>query len=177
MPNQQIVIFGGPDRCGKTSIAKALSKSALIPYFKPSKQRDISVNDPSLFKKQTTYGEPKLFDFLMQTKHSAIMDRSFVCDWVYSKAFDRDTDWEMIDLLDQGYAKLGAILVLTLRKSYEGWADDANERIDSARLVQLDKLYWQYILRTHMQSVVLHVDDEDLSKQLDTIQQVMKGTR
>lgn len=39
MQNQQIVIFVGPDRCGKTQIAKELSRIIFVPYFKAATER------------------------------------------------------------------------------------------------------------------------------------------
>lgn len=153
MPNQRIFIFGGPDRCGKTTIAKTLSKVLDIPYFKPTNQQYYAMNDPKMFMMQTRYGEPKLLDFIKQTGQSVVMDRGFPCDYVYSKVLGRETDWLAIQDLDREYAKLGAIFVATLRYDYSG-IEDQWSKITTARLRALHKTYEEYAGFTHMKSLL-----------------------
>lgn len=167
--DQRIVIFGGPDRCGKTTIAKELSGLTKWPYFKPVSQQRIAIENPDAFKMQTRWGEPKLFDFLKQTGHSAIIDRGFPCDWVYSKALGRQTAWGTIDELDWYYSTLNAFLVFTVRKSYLGRQDDNFKSITEERLYKLHDLYVQYARRTSIPCLVLETDDENLQEQVRTI--------
>ena len=169
MREQNIIIFGGPDRCGKTTIAKELSKVIGVPYFKPTNQREFAMKDPSVFELQTRWGETKLYDFLKQTHHSAIMDRSFVCDYAYSKVLGRNTAWSTIDALDEAYAELDALLVLTLRKSYAGRADDEWKIINEEKLKRLDEAYRHYAMATKMRYIILETDDEDLTTQIRDI--------
>jgi thymidylate kinase len=169
MGNQKVVIFGGPDRCGKTTIAKELSKVIDVPYFKPTNQRHFAMNDPNVFELQTRWGETKLIDFLNQTGHSAILDRSFVCDYAYSKVLGRNTAWAVIDALDEAYAEIDALLVLTLRKSYAGRADDEWKVIDEEKLKRLDEAYRHYAMATKMRYLILETDDEDLTTQIRDI--------
>jgi thymidylate kinase len=169
MGNQKVVIFGGPDRCGKTTIAKELSKVIDVPYFKPTNQRFLAMNDPGVFELQTRWGETKLYDFLKQTNHSAIMDRSFVCDYAYSKVLGRNTAWSIIDALDEAYAEIDALLILTLRKSYSGRADDEWKVIDEEKLKRLDEAYRHYAMATKMRYLILETDDEDLATQIRDI--------
>jgi len=169
MREQNIIIFGGPDRCGKTTIAKELSKVIDVPYFKPTNQREFAMNDPGMFELQTRWGEPKLLDFIRQTHHSVIMDRSFVCDYAYSKVLGRNTAWSTIDALDEEYATLNALLVLTLRKSYAGRADDEWKVINEEKLKRLDEAYRHYAMATKMRYLILETDDEDLEEQIRDI--------
>ena len=155
MRKQRIIIFGGPDRCGKTTIAKALAVRLDIPYFKPSQQRDIAMNAPELFRYQTAFGEPKLQDFLGQTKYSAIMDRGFPCDYAYSKVLKRETEWRTIELLDEFYARMDALLVITLRPSYDELKDDAWSVIDPDMMRALDAAYREYVAKSKMKSLLL----------------------
>jgi hypothetical protein len=166
---QRVVIFGGPDRCGKTTIANELSRQTGIPYFKPSNQGHFARNDPGVFQLQTQWGEPKLFDFIKQTKHSVIMDRGFPCDYAYSKVLKRNTAWSMIDTLDQAYGEIGALFVVTVRRDYSGRFDDQWDRIKEDTLRELDSEYRLYAGRTHMRSIVLETDEQDLKKQIEAI--------
>ena len=55
---QNIIIFEGPDGCGKTNIATALSGHLNIPYFKNESEWEFFENDPSYFVNALTYGDP-----------------------------------------------------------------------------------------------------------------------
>jgi hypothetical protein len=151
---QKIIIFGGPDRCGKTTIAKTLSRVLGIPYFKPTNQQWFAMNDPSVFRKQTEFGEPKLLDFIKQTGQSVIMDRGFPCDYAYSKALVRETAWSTIEALDEEYGKLGAQLVFTLRTDYDGISDDWS-KMSAKTLRALDHEYRMYAATSHMRHTLI----------------------
>ena len=178
MPPRTLVIFGGPDRCGKTTIARELSRRTGAPYFKPTSQMKYAIDDPSVFFAQTLWAEPKLADFLAQTGHSAIMDRSFVCDWAYSHAlgrlrtwsFDNVAKWQRtIDDLDDTYAKMDALLVLCVRSSYVGRQDPGWPLMDGDMMATLDSLYRDYMGATNMRRLVLNVDDENTDRQVQEI--------
>lgn len=171
---QKVVIFGGPDRCGKTTIAKELSRLTGIPYFKPTGQRSIAIKHPKLFEDQTRWAEPRVQDLLAQTGYSVIIDRSFPCDWAYSHVLGRQTAWSTIDVLDTSYGEMDAMLVLTLRRDYRDLKDDAFEAIDTEKLWALDELYRTYAVGTKMNVLILETDDEDLKRQTDTILEHMR---
>ena len=173
MREQRVIIFGGPDRCGKTTIAKELSRVLDIPYFKPIGQQATALHDPAEFVQQVQYAEPKLLDFLQQTRYSAIMDRGFPCEWAYSKAFERETDWKMLEWLDGMHAKLGTLLVFTLRKDYTGKRDDADGRIDQRKLELIDGWYRVYQKKSRCDTLVLETDDEFLEQQVKIIMEAM----
>jgi len=160
--NQRIIIFGGPDRCGKTTIAKALSKALDIPYFKPVNQQWYAINDPTVFKKQTEFGEPKLLDFLKQTGYSAIMDRGFPCDYAYSTVLGRDTAWETIWALDAEYGRMNAVLVVTLRTDYASFKDEWDQ-MTLSKTRALDKAYRAYAAQTSMKSVIIMTNPDPAS--------------
>lgn len=172
MAKQRIVIFGGPDGCGKTTIAKELSRVIAVPYFKPTNQGWFALHDPGMFEMQTRWGEPKLLDFLKQTGQSVIMDRGFPCDWVYSNAFKRSCSsyWsDTIGELDRGYAELDALLVFTLKRDYSKARVDGDKRIDRQMREILDRLYRACASVSECRSVLLDTDDEDLERQIGTI--------
>lgn len=178
MPPRTLVIFGGPDRCGKTTIARELSRRTGAPYFKPTNQMKHAVEDPTIFTAQTIYAEPKLADFLAQTGHSAIIDRSFVCDFAYSHALGRlgpmslqqVNDWQItIEQLDHTYGLMDALFVLCVRSSYKGRQDPGWPLMDGKMMATLDDLYRRYLLTTNMRRLVLNVDDENTDRQVAEI--------
>jgi hypothetical protein len=173
---QKVVIFGGPDRCGKTTIARELSRVTGIPYFKAASQQEIAIKRPEVFEQQTRWAEPRLYDFIMQTGCSVIMDRGFPCDWCYSHALGRKTAWGTLDQLDWDYGAYGlnALLVVTVRRDYSGLQDDAFKEISTERLWALDELYRHYAEDSMMCSMDIETDDADLHRQVDSIVSTMK---
>ena len=154
MRNQSIFIFGGPDRCGKTTVAKALAKMLNIPYFKPTNQQWFAMNDPGAFAKQTEWGEPKMLDFIVQTGISVVIDRGFPCDWAYSKVLERDTAWQTIYALDDEYARLGATFVVMLRDTYNN-VDEEWKKMTPEVLKELDHEYRNFAAMTKMNSLII----------------------
>lgn len=168
---QKIFIFGGPDRCGKTTIARELSRQTGIPYFKPSGQQKTAIEKPEQFFYQTTYGESKLLDFLRQTGHSAIIDRSFPCDWVYSRVLKRGAAWDAIDMLDREYSKLHTYLIFTLKSGadYSGVEPDSFKAITPEFLARVDEQYRFYAEKTSIPSLIIHTDDKDTQRHVTEI--------
>lgn len=153
---QRIIIFGGPDGVGKTTLAKRLSTMLDIPYFKPSSQRQFAMDGGQVFREQTRWGEPKLMDFLMQTKHSAIMDRGFPCDYAYSKVLGRETAWGTITLMDEGYSRMGALLVIVCSADYTKLARDEFEKVADPEVQRkLEAAYWDYGYKTKMKCIII----------------------
>lgn len=174
MRQQTILIFGGPDGTGKTTIAKEMSKVLDIPYFKPSLQREIAISMPEVFRLQTSFGEPKLLDFLKQTGYSAVMDRGFPCDYAYSKVLERDADWGMISSLDLGYSTLNTTLVFVLRWDYGTTSEDDFKAVsDPAQRGRLEAAYRDYASWSKCDCLFLFTDPtdpkEDLRKQCNAI--------
>jgi thymidylate kinase len=156
LQQQHIIIFGGPDGVGKTTLAKRLSLVLDIPYFKPSSQRQFAMEGGQVFREQTRWGEPKLMDFLMQTKHSAVLDRSFPCDYAYSKVLGRETAWGTIELLDQGYASMKALLVIVCSADYAQLAKDEFQKVADPEIQRkLEAAYWEYARGTNMRRIII----------------------
>lgn len=178
MDRQTILIFGGPDKCGKTTIAKEMARQLQIPYFKPAHQQIIAETSPETFALQTRHGEPKLLDFVQQTGYSVIMDRSFPCDWVYSKVLGRETAWNAIQLLDEAYATLNAKLIFCVKTKtgYERPIPDSWKKITNDVLRDLDAHYRVYARDSAMDALVLDTTDEDLFRQTNAIRNFIQET-
>jgi hypothetical protein len=178
LPPRTLVIFGGPDRCGKTTIARELSRRTGAPYFKPTGQAKYAMSQPSVFRLQTLFGEPKLADFLAQTGHSAILDRGFPCDYAYTHALGRlrnmsfaeASDWsDTIKAMDATYGMMDALLVICVRSDYTGRSDPSWPEMDGKMMAILDSYYREYAAETKMRKLVLNVDDENLDRQVSEI--------
>ena len=172
MDRQQIVIMVGPDRSGKTQIAKELGWRLDIPCYKASSEHSVFLGDQKQFINDIRYADPRLVDFIKQTNASVVMDRGFPCERVYSHVFQRSTDLEAIRQIDESYASLGAVVVVCLRKNgYEGIVDDLDpDRIDSAMLQKIHNAYVEYVAGfMKCKYMFLYVDDEDLDREVNEI--------
>lgn len=165
---------------GKTNIAKALSSLTGIPYYK-------NKGDASAFAENATreefilgmskWADPYLVDFLQQTGHSAILDRNYPSEWVYSRCFNRKTDDNLTMALDTGFSTLNATIILCRRKSYAGISDDIfPDAIKQEQLEKLDSLYEEFSKLTQCRVVTLWTDQFsntntpwDIQEQLKTL--------
>lgn len=165
-----IINFAGADRSGKTEIAKELSKRLGIPYFKNQNEIVNFKSDESYFRNVLKYGAPLLLDFLKQSGCSAIFDRNYPCEWVYSQAMSRETFPDILKSVDEGYAMIGAINIICARKSYAGIVDDAfPDDLSSSKLSQINDLYQDFCSWSKCRSFVLFVDDENLDREISDI--------
>jgi|SRR6478609_1243816 len=173
MSQQQLVFLVGPDRCGKTEIAKELSRWLNVPYFKATSEHTtflssrVSKNDQ--FLNQLRFAEPRVIDILRQTKHSMVFDRGFPCEFVYSKVMGRETDLTMLSHVDEAYSMMGAKIIICRRSSYVGIQDDLDPTIKEETLQQLDDAYFEFLAMTRCKSLVLNVDDENLDREIKDI--------
>ncbi len=122
------IIVVGPDRVGKTTIVKHISEMLEIPPFKCPAEKKI-------FKeggRESLAFDYTLTHFMAQTGVRFISDRGYPCEWVYSKVFGRQTDLDLLDLIDRAHQNLGT-RILYLYSSVEPTEPDD--------LVPADK-YW-----------------------------------
>jgi hypothetical protein len=170
MSSQQTIVFLiGPDRCGKSNIAKELSKRTQIPYFKPSEEKLTFINNQSKFFMDIRYADPRMVDFLKQTEHSAIFDRGYPCEWVYSRFFNRETDLAAIKHVDNVHSSMGTKLVIAYRSNYDNVIDDLDPKLTGNKLFQLENLYRDFAEWSQCQSMFLNVDSEDLDDQVNKV--------
>lgn len=97
------VLIVGPDGVGKTTVARRMSELTGIPVFKcPSEKRIFREGGRS-----SLAFDYMLTHFLHQTGHRFISDRSYPCEWVYSRVFGRETDMALLGEIDRAHANLG----------------------------------------------------------------------
>ena len=170
MKKQQIFIFEGPDRCGKSSIAVELSEITNIPLFKASDQNDTFLNKQDKFIKDLRYADPRVADLLKQTGYSLIFDRAYPSEFVYSQFMNRNTDMKALKHVDDMYSDLGATIIICYRSSYVGIIDDLNSKIDENLLVDIDEAYKGFMKWTSCRTMLLNVDDENLHREINDIE-------
>lgn len=170
MNHQHVVLFVGPDMSGKTNIAQELSRQTSIPYFKNDTDKKQFLNPKEYFTNTIRYAEPFFTSYLKQTKSSVLLDRGYPCEWVYSKAFGRETDIEAIARTDHAYGELNAKIVVCVRSEYGNIVDDTfPDHLDGQKLNSIRELYRSFANFTVCDVMWLIVDDEDLQKQVDQV--------
>ncbi len=160
------IIVDSPDGCGKTEISKALSKELDIPYFKVNTERENWKNK--------TFHKSLLFDYVLpqfieQTGVSFISDRGYPSEYVYAGVFKRETDYEMLEVIDKQFADLGTIIIVPLRRNYKGSRPD--DLVSEEHLEILHYTYLRFLAWTHCRTITIYVDDfkNDLARQIPAI--------
>ncbi len=169
MNKQQIIIFDGPDGCGKTNIAHELSRISGITYFKNEDEHRYFRSDPSYFINAIRYVDRYFTSYLEASGSSIILDRAWPSEWVYSQAMNRETDMEVLKELDARHAKLGTTIIIPFRSDYTD-VDETYPELQT-QLQNLDKLYHQFANWSQCNTIMINVDDEDLDREINELQQ------
>lgn len=165
-----IIIFVGPDRCGKTTIAKELSYQSGIPYFKNHTQKDFF--NKNIDPLQKIYIEGNLqIQFLEQTQCDVIKDRDFPCEYAYSKTYGRVSDDDYIFSLDEKYSRLTTVIVYCYKNVYKEFKD---EFVDIKQIETLKKYYNEFLDKSKCKVIRMSTDNEYLPAQIDIIRGVLR---
>ena len=164
---QHIYIFDSPDGTGKTEIAKELSRRICVPYFKMNSEHQ-NWRDRT-FKEALRFDQTYLSQFLKQTRYSAIIDRAFPAEWVYSKVFNRETDDRVLLAVDKEFADMNATIIIPLRRSYKNSRPD--EVVPEDRLQEIHDMYLKFCEWTRCSTIQVFVDDFDnnLNEEINSI--------
>lgn len=162
--DQKIIIFDSPDGTGKTEISRALSKELKIPYFRMGSQHDNWRK--GRFKEALEFDQTYLVEFLKQTKYDVIIDRAYPSEWVYSFVYNRETNLKVLEQVDREFARLGAYIVIPLRRDYRNSRPD--EVVKESELSMLHTRYLDFRKWTRCSTITMIVDDfnNDIDKQL-----------
>lgn len=164
------IIFEGPDMCGKTNIARALSRRLGIPYFKNSGERGaFGMNDGRYFADASRYIDTYMTKFLSDTGTRVIFDRNYPSQYVYPRVFKREQDMHVLARIDEAHASIGTAIIIPLRSSYTGITDDVHDFVDASKLEALDACYRDFRRWSKCETLLLNVDDEDLERELHDI--------
>jgi ABC-type cobalamin/Fe3+-siderophores transport system ATPase subunit len=113
------IIVIGPDGVGKTTLVRMISSRLDIPSFK-------CPNEKQIFReggRSSLAFDYNLTHFLKQTGHRFVSDRGYPCEWVYSRVFKRETDHDLLSLIDTNHALMGT-RVLYLYSSVPPFEED-----------------------------------------------------
>lgn len=170
----QLVIVDGPDMCGKTQVARAMASRFGLTYFKNTRERAEFGQKNDYFINTLRYGLTYMLDYLRQSDASVVFDRCYPTEWVYARAFGRETDEACLRWCDEEFARLGGKVIVLRRRDYDGIVDDTHPHlVDTARLKQLDALYVQFAGWSKAPVYYVEVDDEDLDRELADIERVL----
>ena len=164
---QRVIIFDGPDGCGKTNIAEALSSVIGVPYFKNKDEHRYFRSDPDYFINAVRHVDTYFTSYLEVSHASVVLDRAWPSEWIYSHVMGRETDAEVIRSLDERHAALNTIIVIPFRSSYEN-VDEQYEEVRQ-RLPAIDARYKAFAKWSKCHTLLINVDSEDLQRQLRTI--------
>jgi thymidylate kinase len=170
---QQVVIFDGADRCGKTEMSRALASRLEIPYFKNTAEWDAFSSSPDYFANAMKYGDDFFYRFLRDTGISCVLDRSYPSEWVYSKVYRRKTFNDALSNIDSVAASFGTKIVIPYRSSYAGLKDHVHD-IDEVALQRLHDTYFEFSKWTKCEVLELCVDDENLDREIEDILNFME---
>jgi len=164
------VAFIGPDMTGKSNIAEALSKDINVPVFKNTGEWKTKLSSEDYFVNLLRFGGPFLMDFIKQVDVDVIMDRFYPCELVYSRAFSRETDIEIISWMDEEFSQINGKFIICLKESYEGLVDDVYpDQLPTEKLILLDELYRDFYKSTKCEAYILYTDDMNIKTQVKKI--------
>ncbi len=165
-----VLALEGPDRCGKTQIATALSVALRIPTFKATTEHETFLSKQDLFVQQLRFALPREIDLIAQGCIPYIIyDRSWGSEFAYSAYYGRLTDNKVLRYVDNRMAEFGAKIVICYRSSYEGIVDDIQPMLQGQGLAQIEQKYREFAQWTKCDTLFLNVDDEDLARECTEI--------
>lgn len=145
-----IIIFEGPDRCGKTTLAKKVAEHFSIPYFKSSKQGFCEVDLEQGNKHDWRF----MLDFLSQTNPNVVFDRSFISQYVYSRIFREENVLKNFESLDKYWDLIRSYyyslinmphLIVYCRRKYTPDISDDTIKFDKERFENLSGCFDSFV--------------------------------
>ena len=167
---QELIMFEGPDLCGKTNIAEEVSSRLQIPVYKSGREHDL-FHDKNAQYLTLKYGNFEMIKILETTKASIMFDRFFPSEWVYSQVYDRTQDLDLVMEYDAYWASLGGKIIWLDKPNMDG----KDELIESSRYNEIRRKYEEYMALTKCDIFRLNTSDRDLETQVKKICNFIKG--
>ena len=171
---QKVIIMDGVDGCYKSTMAKELSKRLNIPYFKNSRQDLYFGKDSKYFQRALKFGEPYFCDYLKQSGASIIIDRGYPSEFCYPHVMGRETDIEMLRIVDEMFAGIDTKIVCPFRSDYSV-VKDKFEVLDKQKLEAIHEMYAQFCRWTKCDVLRFCVDGTDIETQMALIIPFVQG--
>ena len=166
-----LIIFEGPDGCGKTNIAEEVGKRLGVGVYKSGKEHDI-FHEPEGQYLSLKWANYEMIKLLETTKSSVIFDRFFPSEWVYSQVFNRKSDLDLVTKYDEWWSSLGGIIIWLDKHEM----DVEDELIPSSKYNEIRTKYFEYMKNTKCRLLYLDTSDHDLYTQVNTICEFIKET-
>ena len=166
---QQLIIFEGPDMCGKTEIAQAVAEQLGIPVYKSGREHDL-FHDKDAQYLTLKYGNYEMIKLLDTTNASVIFDRFFPSEWVYSQVYDRTRDLDLVLEYDHYWASLGGKIIWLDKPNMDG----KDELIEDSRYNEIRQKYEEYMALTKCSVIRLDTSDRNLEAQVKKICKFIK---
>jgi len=169
---QLIIIFGGHDYSGKSTIAKYLSDCLNIPIFKDYSMVNKVKKDN--VKTAFMYDQDYIVQFLEQTKYSVIFDRGYESEWVYNKVFSHkivgfseQQYLNQMKFIDTQFAQLDTKIIICEKDiKFANFKDDM---VDFNDIELIKKTYDKFIKWTACDCIKLSTTKEDIVYQIRKI--------
>jgi thymidylate kinase len=158
------LIIEGVDGTGKTTIANALAPYLNAHVYKSGREHKLfgEKNAQLNVLKWAVYEQLKMVELC---EIDIIFDRLFPSEWVYSKAFNRESDNNLVLSYDRWWNKLGGKIVFLTKSN--NTKDD--EIIDKEKYAEIEALYAKYAEESTCDVLVLDTSDEDIAVQINKI--------
>ena len=166
-----LIIFEGPDGCGKTNIAEEVGKRLGVSVYKSGKEHDI-FHEPEGQYLSLKWANYEMIKLLETTKASVIFDRFFPSEWVYSQVFNRKSDLDLVKKYDEWWSSLGGIIIWLDKPKM----DVEDELIPSSKYNEIRKKYFDYMKDTKCSLLYLDTSNHDLYSQVNEICEFIKET-
>lgn len=162
---------------GKTTIAKELARRTNIKYFKNENEKIANYDFSVALKYQATY----IQDFLEQTGISAIFDRFWISEMVYSEIFNRPTFASLFNILDEQLYKMNGVIICVEKDVDDFLVDDSNI-IKINQYKKIKALYRIYLLSLKTSVLFLNAsnykknnNEFDIDSQVQLIQKYLNN--
>ena len=164
-----LIIFDGPDGCGKTTIAKEFVRQhPEISYFKnTSEHNTIKTHTHEQLKLIHSVQIELFLSMIKQINCSVLADRSYPSEIVYSRCF-RTIDEDYAKKIDEEHAKIGVKLVFFIKEDHL-LNDDEDKLFDNDSLRCIKQGFLQFAKETKCQNIIINTSDENLQKQIETL--------
>lgn len=170
--DQKIIVFDGPDGCGKTNMGQGLSLDQKVPYFKMTTEAENWRK--GTFMEALRFDQTYLAEFLKQTKTDVIIDRAYPSEFVYSRVFNRPTDMQVLRKVDEAFARMGAYIIIPVRHDYS--KNRLDDLVPQDKLQEIHDTYMQFRKWSKCSTITIFVDDygDDLKKEIEVLRPELK---
>lgn len=167
----KVIIFEGPDRVGKTTVAEALAKKLDTEVFMTNSRAcftNKSINDSSAIA-YFNYTIASYVNGLIENglaEKPIIIYRSFLSEMVYSLLLERSTNAELNYKTDELFCNMDATIVYMENDQTENFLDDT---MDDKLILESKKLYNMFLKQITTPYIKINTTEQNVEKYVDEI--------